>query len=276
MAIIFREPLTLTEGTGSTIIPNTPLFGLISPSQTVTISLPQDVSTTSNVTFNQITANDKFIIDNESLTFESGIISGSITLVGNSIITNNLIGNDTLTVIGKMTAEKIETELSQSLFESGFTLFGDTSDDTHQFTGSVFISGSINMSGTNIIEISNDTLLSDISSTELVTENAIKSYVISKNHSTVQTYLRKSFVHTGSFINSSTSSFTAITASAPSNLTSTSESDFIFFINGQMMEHNAIAIQQKASSFFVYVDNNNIGYDLTNDDEVVAFGKFNS
>ena len=74
----------------------------------------------------------------------------------------------------------------------------------------------------------------------------------------------------------STASFTAVTASAPSGLTATSEQDFIFFINGQYMEHDALTIQQAGSSFLLLVDVDSIGYDLEADDEIIASGKFNS
>ena len=42
------------------------------------------------------------------------------------------------------------------------------------------------------------------------------------------------------------------------------------------MEHDAIAIQQAGSSLLVKVDNSSIGYDLESDDEIIAWGKFNS
>ena len=73
-----------------------------------------------------------------------------------------------------------------------------------------------------------------------------------------------------------TASFTAVTASAPSGLTSTTENDFVFFINGQYMEHNALAIQQKGSSLELHVDTGSIGYILESDDEILSVGKFNS
>ena len=59
-------------------------------------------------------------------------------------------------------------------------------------------------------------------------------------------------------------------------MTATSENDFIFFINGQYMEHDAITIQQTGSTFLLQVDNDSIGYDLETDDEILAIGKFNS
>ena len=55
------------------------------------------------------------------------------------------------------------THLTQS-FSSGSTIFGDTPlDDTHQFTGSVFISGS-----TGLDVIGNITASGNISSSEQV------------------------------------------------------------------------------------------------------------
>ena len=109
-----------------------------------------------------------------------------------------------------------------------------------------------------------------------ITENAVKNYVDDAT-STQQTYLRKQFVkNTSSITVPSTASFTAVTASAPSGMTSTTENDFVFFINGQYMEHDAITIQQASSTLLLKVDNDSIGYDLESDDEILAIGKFNS
>ena len=52
--------------------------------------------------------------------------------------------------------------------------------------------------------------------------------------------------------------------------------DFIFFINGQYMEHDALTIQQSGSQFLLQVDNDSIGYALESDDEIIGIGKFNS
>ena len=280
MAFKFREPLVIEQSTGVTVNPNnTEIFGIVSPSLTTTISIGQIVATTSNIIFSQITGSaDGFIIDNEDLFLKDGEISGSLTVSSNTAITQNLIGNENLTILGIVTAEKIETELTQSvtLFESGSPQFGDTSDDTHQFSGSFQVSGSLALSAnTTTREISNDTSLTDGSAVALVTENAVKNYA-DNSVEDEQSYLRKSFAHTGSFLSTSTSSFTSVTASAPSTLTSTSEEDFMFFINGQMMEHDALTIQQSGSSFYLFINNNSIGYDVTSTDEIVAWGKFNS
>ena len=90
-------------------------------------------------------------------------------------------------------------------------------------------------------------------------------------------YLRKSFVHTGSFTSTETSSFTAVTASAPTGLTATGEEDFMFFINGMLIENDALTITQKTSTNLeLRLDTSGLGYELESDDEVIGFGKFNS
>ena len=90
-------------------------------------------------------------------------------------------------------------------------------------------------------------------------------------------YLRKQFVKKANSISApSTASFTAVTASAPTGLTATNEQDFVFFINGQYMEHDALTIQQAGSTFHLIVNTTSIGYDLEDDDEIIAQGKFNS
>ena len=274
MANIFTEPLIFQNGTGFVINPNnTEIFS----NQTVVFSIGQAVETTSDVVFNQITVTaDKFIIDNGDLLLKDGQVTGSLSISSNTTISNDLTGSANLIISGTLSAEKIETELTQSvtLFESGSTKFGDTSDDTHQFSGSYNTSGSLNLVN-SVAEVSNDTSFTDGNSTSLFTENALKTYVDDISDD-IQLYLRKSFVHTGSFISTSTSSFTAVTASAPSGYTTTNEDDFMFFINGQLMEHDALTVQQSSSYFYLKVDNDSIGYDVASTDEIVAWGKFNS
>ena len=108
-----------------------------------------------------------------------------------------------------------------------------------------------------------------------------KAYVDGRDN-----YLRKQFVksavsYTGSttfgdFAGFKTGSFSATTASAPTGFTATTENDFIFFLNGQYMEHDAITIKQSGSLFQVQVDTDSIGYVLEASDEILAWGKFDS
>ena len=181
MAFKFQSPLVFIASTGFTVDPNnTELFGNVSPSQTITFSIGQAVSTGSNVVFGQVTpTTEEFIIDNEDLFLKDGSITGSLTVSSNTTIAQKLTGSQDLTVLGTLTAEKIETELTQSitLFESGSTIFGDTSDDTHQFSGSILSSGSLVLSNFTLREISNDTSLTDSNTSGIVTENALKNYI---------------------------------------------------------------------------------------------------
>ena len=99
-----------------------------------------------------------------------------------------------------------------------------------------------------------------------------KTYVVD-----FTSYLRKQFVKKSASITvPSSASFTAVSASAPAGFTSTIEDDFLFFINGQYMEHDALTIRQEGSSFMLFVNTGSIGYDLEVDDEILAWGKFNA
>ena len=278
MAIyVLREPLVFKNGTGfTTNLADVELIG--TEPRTITFSIPQALATTSNVEFDDITLSSKIIIDNDSLIIQENRITGSFTQTGNLITSDTFIHNGHATIGGIITAQKIVSELTQSatFFDSGSTLFGDSIDDTHILSGSSSISGSsINFNYFSLEEISNDTTLADESSTAVVTENAVKTYLDDQSDD-FQTYTRKSFAHTGSFVSVSTSSFTATSASAPSGLTATSEEDFMFFVNGQMMEHDALTVAQSGSLFLLKIDNDSLGYDLDSKDEVIAWGKFNS
>jgi hypothetical protein len=115
------------------------------------------------------------------------------------------------------------------------------------------------------------------------TNDAATSKVYVQNFTS---YLRKQFVksavsYTGSttfgdFAGFKTGSFNATTASAPTGFTATTENDFIFFLNGQYMEHDAITIKQSGSLFQVQVDTDSIGYVLEASDEILAWGKFDA
>jgi len=277
MANIFREPLVLTQGTGVTIDLNNQLLQAVSR-ESVTISIGNDVSVTGNPVFLTLTpTNEQFQINQYLI--KPNALTGSINLLGDTTIKNNLIVGGNLTIKETTTVEKIESSLSQSytIFESGSTQFGNSSDDTHLITGSFSSSGSISLSNYNVTDVSNDIYLSVGRTDYLVTENGAKDYVDENDNDNLETYLRKCFAHTGSFVDSDTFTFSAVTASSPSPaITSTRVDDFMFFVNGQLMESDALTIQQQGSTLKLDINSDNIGYDLTNDDEVVAWGKFNS
>ena len=275
--ISLENSLILNQGTGVTIS-NTGVGFNGSTALSQNIAIGQAVETTSNVTFNQLTASNSVQIGDSSTIYSTTGISGSIDVTGSLETTGDLTVQGNTTINGTLTANEFHTTFTSAsiILASGSTRFGDTLDDTHEFTGSVDVTGSFSLNGYSVNEISNDTALTDGSATALITENAIKTY-ITDNVTDSATYLRKNFFKSSASItNATTASFTAVTASAPSGLTSTSENDFVFFINGQYMEHNALAIQQKGSSLELHVDTGSIGYILESDDEILSVGKFNS
>jgi len=275
LGVSVSYPLTFNQGTGITLSSDGVEFdGSSRVDQT--ISIGQAVATTDNVTFAQVSASSLVL---DSTTYDGGSITGDINITGSVTTTGNFNVNGNATIAGTLTAQEYHTEFVSAsiIFASGSTIFGDTQDDTHHFTGSLLMTGSLALNASaNMTEISNDTSLTDSSATALVTENAVKTYV-DDNTTTQQAYLRKQYFKTTSSITvPATASFTAVTASAPSGMTATSENDFIFFINSQYMEHDALEIEQNGSVLLLKVDNDSIGYDLELDDEVLAIGKFNS
>jgi hypothetical protein len=115
----------------------------------------------------------------------------------------------------------------------------------------------------------------------LNTSATSKLYVDHRNEFLRKSYVKKAASFSGVAILNDisgyeTASFTATMASAPSGLTSVGENDFVFFLNGQYMEHDALEVQQDGSSFLLKVNTSSIGYVLESDDEVIAHGKFDS
>ena len=284
----YKNPLILELGNGVSGSVNGESFTSSSREiqgnidETVTLNIGQAVETTSNVTFNNLSSSAEVKIGDNSLLLGDGFISSSNSVVahtGSVVITANVTA-PSMTLNGKLTAPDFEVSVtgSTTLFDSGSSRFGDTLDDTHVVSGSTGLSGSFGLNGTSVNEISNDITLAGTNASGLTTENAVKEYLnTTLDSSTRLAYIRKSFVHTGSFTNSETSSFNAITASAPSGVTSTTEQDFMFFINGMLIENDALTINQKTSTNLeLRLDTSGLGYELESDDEVIGFGKFNS
>jgi hypothetical protein len=279
----YNNPLTLEVGTGITGSVNGENFttrqieGLVD--ENVVVNIGQAVETTSNTTFNNVTSSNGVKVD--SLILGDGFISSSNSVVahtGSVVVTGNTIA-PSMNLNGQLNAQKFEISVtgSTTIQKSGSTIFGDTLDDTHDISGSNIVSSSYELNNYSITEISNDTSLGDESATALVTENAVKTFFTNTGVVDENVYLRKSFAHTGSFTSANTSSFNAVTASAPTGLSATTENDFMFFINGMLIENDALTISQKTpTNLELRLDTSALGYSLESDDEVIGFGKFNS
>ena len=274
----FRNPFRVSGSTGFLVSNTDVIDGLTK--QSVALSIGQDVETTSDVVFNDINQPTSVIIGTpaQNIVLSYASISGSITQTfGDSfVVSESLSALSDMSVIGNITAQKIEATLtgSQILYDSGSSKFGDTVNDTHEVTGSMLFSGSFELNNYSVDEISADTTGVDENTTALIVEDAAKelfSGVSSQND-----FIRQKFAHKGSVQSGATASFTAVTASAPTGLVATTEDDFMFFNNGMIIEYDALTIEQSGSKFLLKVNPTGLGYGLDSNDEIVAWGKFNS
>ena len=279
---IFKNPLTLdTSNVTGKVKGNTfSTREFLNKNDTeVVLSIGQDVATTANVQFSNVTSENVVKIGNIFL--GDGFISSSNSVVAHtgSIVVTQESTFPSMTANGRVDYQKLEVSVtgSSTIFKSGSSIFGDDTNDKQMMTGSLDVTGSYKLNGYEINEISNDTSLTDGSATSIPTENAVKTYLSSTGIVSELSYLRKSFAHTASISNATTASFNAITASSPAGLTSTSEEDFMFFVNGMLIEGDALTINQKTSTNLeLRLNTSGLGYSLESGDEVVGFGKFNN
>ena len=273
----FKNPLTITGSDGfiSNILN---MDGTVR--QTNILEIGQDIGTDQDVTFNSVESpeNQTLVINNEAGTQNMVLgyqfISGSnLTFTTDTMtISESFTHNNDITINGSINFTSMSAELNNSsvIFQSGSTRFGDDLNDTHFVTGSISVSGSFDLNGYGISEISNNTTLEN-STTSLVTENVASQ---SLNLSVATEYLRNNFAKVGT-ISNSTASFSAVTGSA-GTLTSTTKQDFQFYLNGMLLEQDALTIQQSSSVFELHMNASSLGYNLSDSDEIVAWGKFNS
>ncbi len=251
----------------------------------VKFSLPQSVGTTDSVQFNQVTLSPNTLTvgtGSNTLVLKDGSISGSspITFQNDLLVTQNATIIDGFTFTGTLAtgSSTIATSSVVETNQSGSTIWGENLSQKQFFSSSLEVTGSVLLNRDDsraFDEISNDTSVSDESNTALVTERVVKTYLATLKPQ--RNYLRKSFVHTGSFVDSTNIKFVAITASAPFGMSSTSENDFMFFVNGMVIENDALTIVQNSSTnLSLTLNASELGYSLESDDEVIGFGKFDS
>ena len=184
-------PLVFNAGTGVSLSNDgSPFDGSQQVNQT--ISIGQAVAPTDDVTFNQITSNT--LVFGNPTTYSYTGISGSVNITGSLTTSGNVTVNGDMNVLGTLTAQEFKTTFVSSsiLFESGSTKLGDTTNDTHQRTGSLNVTGSWSLNGYSVNEISNDSGLTDQSATTLVTEAAMSGFTAG-SVTDKQNYLRKNF-----------------------------------------------------------------------------------
>ena len=235
-----ENPFSVLNGTGVSITDAGQFDGR--SSKTFTFSIGQPVAPTDTVTFANVTASSAVHFGTDSFDIRQRP-DGKAEVSTDWVVKGDIIAEN-FVVTSSVTSMSVQQA-------SGSTRFGDSPDDTHRITGSMSVAGNLTVNGSTLITATT------ITNPDL--------------------YLRKTFVKKANSITiPSTASFTALTASAPIGMTATNEQDFVFFINGQYMEHDALTIKQAGSNFLLLVDTDSIGYSLEADDEIIAQGKFNS
>ena len=188
---------------------------LVSSSNQIATEISGAFTTTSASLANRIQTNSDKL--NQDVKTDSNVTFGSIRTTGDIRADGDVIAN-------QLIVSSSVTHLTQS-FSSGSTIFGDTLDDTHKFTGSLQISGNIVLHSDQIIssstqlstEISgaftttSQSLASRISTTELELANPLIS---SSNQiaNEISGAFNKGFTYTGNISSS-------ISGSIVSNIT---------------------------------------------------------
>jgi hypothetical protein len=112
--------------------------------------------------------------DNGGITLTRNVITtGNLNVAGNLGLGGNLNINQNLVVGGTITAQSYNTEFISAsvIYDSGSTKFGDTSDDNHERTGSLLVSGSSSVIGNSYVSgIVQNALLGAVTSS-LITQN---------------------------------------------------------------------------------------------------------
>lgn len=153
-----RNKPTLVSGSSQIILGNTNGFSTFSSSihnqrEAKIADVNQDVTNLdSRVDTISSSFDSRITTGNSNTAALSSSLNNSIDLLSSSVENNYLLNTtDTLegdlTVTGTLTAQEFKTEYitSSVIFESGSTQFGDSLDDTHIFTGSIYSANSINI-----------------------------------------------------------------------------------------------------------------------------------
>jgi hypothetical protein len=135
----------------------------------------ETIVTTNSITSGSIFVSDDITIQRDLYVVRDVITDGDIDASG-SLSGSGLSINDTLqithnnfqlsgsanitgslTVLGEINARQFNISIISSsvIFESGSSKFGNTSDDIHQFTGSVNVTGSFYLNGTDLSQGNN-------------------------------------------------------------------------------------------------------------------------
>lgn len=114
-----------------------------------------------------------------ALTASYAVNSTTASYAVNSTTAQTASSADNFTVRGTLTAQNIvvQTITSSIEFNTGSTRNGSSSSNTHEFTGSVSITGSLQVNGSNII-LSNQTSSMSVATASFIQNSQTASYVL--------------------------------------------------------------------------------------------------
>ena len=125
---------------------NTRINSLVTDSGSFSTRITNATASINSISSSQATRTANLVIASSSLSASVATLKGSGTL--QSVATNASPTFAGATITGTLTAQEIHTEFESAsiIFSSGSTLFGNSSDDVHDFKGNT-ISGSVTSTG---------------------------------------------------------------------------------------------------------------------------------
>ncbi len=119
--------------------------------------LTTNSTTTGSITLTQTGSFGELVVSNDAHIIQDLYVTRDVITAGDIDISGDITGSSAtlsgnLTVLGEVNARQFNINVISSsiIFQSGSTKFGDTIDDTHQFTGSVSVTGSFLVNGTEV------------------------------------------------------------------------------------------------------------------------------
>jgi len=99
--------------------------------------------------------------------------------------------------------------------------------------------------------------------------------IVTGDISSIATYLSANNQVVGTYVNSTTITFSYDWLPAPSPLPATNADQFIFFVNGQLIEKTAIvSFTQGTNISTLVIDSTALGFSFISTDEIIGIGKF--
>jgi hypothetical protein len=105
----------------------------------------------------------------------------------------------------------------------------------------------------------------------------ITNNIIQGDIGSISTYLSANNQVAGTYVNSTTITFPYIWLVAPSPLPPTNSGQFVFFVNGQLIEKSAIvSFIEGVNTSTLIINPTALGFSFISTDEIIGIGKFNA